>query len=119
MSSFFCWIEPPDLTPEQEDLVDYLGFWSEDTRCAQWLQDMEFWLWHCTTGAHAVWDESCPLEHKHHRRLQALSARCQGWFVWDEVNGGPRFVSLAEWLPVYAAHQAQRQAKASGAGRPQ
>lgn len=99
--------------------MDYLGFWSEDSRCAQWLEGMEFWLWHCTTGRHATWDESCPLEHKHHRRLQALSARCQGWFVWDEVNGGPRFVSLAEWLPVYAAHQAQRQAKASGAGRPQ
>lgn len=30
-------------------------------------------------------------------RLSDLSARCGGWWIWDESSGAEKFVTLAEW----------------------
>ena len=86
-----------------DELLAEMESTSEECMCAGWIHSLEHILWDAiesgpgeTNWANGTIDITY---------LKELSDRCGGWWVWDEVAGGPRFVSLATWAVMRAAEK--------------
>ncbi|WP_124543191.1 hypothetical protein [Piscinibacter terrae] len=85
-----------DLTREQQELADFLSQLSERSYRAGWMQGIESEVW---VAMHAPDLGRVPLmkltpEEVH--RLHAMSAKCGGWIIFDEVHE-ESFIPIEEW----------------------
>ena len=77
----------------KEELLEEMRDTSETCAFAGWLMGLEFILWSAIEDAITDF-----LAGKIDiQRLSHLSARCGGWWIWDEDSGAEKFVTLAEW----------------------
>lgn len=67
---------------------------SEDYCAAGWSREMEVQLWEAASGRSDKFG-------RHVQQARYLSEKCQGWAMWDEATGAPKYVSLREWEGVY------------------
>lgn len=92
----------PHLTDDQLDLYDCMSEISEEGTCAGWICDNEFNIWAAITLG-----EPTPtygvINPRLLRRCQMLSNEIGGWIYWDN---GPQFAPMAQWLEMFAQHQA-------------
>lgn len=82
------------MTPEAQDLSDYMSYLSEDHWAAGWLNNWEYICW---DGLHGEGERFTEAEKA---KLVRLHDAAGGWIVWPET-----FLSTPEWL----AHLAERQ----------
>lgn len=80
----------------KEELLEEMRDTSELCVFAQWLVGLEFILWDAIEARNCVFPGSMGGEIDI-GRLSDLSARCGGWWIWDESSGAEKFVTLAEW----------------------
>ena len=78
-------------------LADYMSSISEDSHCASWLSDLEFYLWDSVVGAE---QRGVYVKDYQVSALLALSNACGGWVRWDAGNGRA-FVALDDWRKMY------------------
>lgn len=96
--------KPTGDTPEAEALLDAMHAYADEV-CAGWLTDMEFYLWSAV-----VRDGKYASDHPRAPLLRMLSEAAGGWWVHCTTLGTPRedgsrrFLTRAEWEPIYAAH---------------
>ena len=92
---------------------------SEEHWCAGWMSDNEYALWQQVADPKA--DRHYGIqdgEDSNLSDLRSISAEIHGWIRWvdrDEAEAkqlecGPCFVPMAEWLRIYDARQAKQQA---------
>lgn len=84
-----------DLTQEQRDLADFISKISERHYRAGWMQGIEYEVWEAMHAPDPV-RGSLRLTVEEVQQLYAMSAKCSGWIVFDDVNG-ESFVSIEEW----------------------
>jgi len=78
---------------------------SQQRWCAGWYGGLEFILWtEVAKGPEHDGDCDLPVA-----RLRKLSQQADGWWVWDDEARSERFVSMAEWLPIYEAWKAKEE----------
>ena len=82
-----------------DELREEMESTSEECMCAGWLYSLEHILWNAIESGQSTWANGT-IDTAY---LKELSDRCGGWWVWDETNGGPRFVSLVTWADMRAA----------------
>ena len=82
-----------------DELREEMESTSEECMCAGWLHSLEHVLWDAIEYKHPEWG-SGTIDIVY---LKELSDRCNGWWVWDDTTGGPRFVSLSTWAAIRAA----------------
>lgn len=76
-----------------DELRDEMERTSEECMSAGWLHSLEHILWDAIESGQTAWANGTIDT----ARLKDLSDRCNGWWVWDDAVGHPRFVSLSTW----------------------
>ena len=95
-------VKPQKIMTAKEELLEEMRDTSELCVCAQWLMGLEFVLWDALKTGDRVFPGSMGGEIDI-ERLRNLSARCGGWWIWDEDSGAEKFVTLAEWETIRKA----------------
>ncbi|MEO6395255.1 MAG: hypothetical protein ABIO40_05035 [Devosia sp.] len=95
------------LTPDQQELHDFMSEISELCYCAGWMIGTEGRLWAFMSDADddGKWGQR-PIPQSARATLHRLSQRAGGWIVWMDGDlqagtGGPAFVPLVEWQDHY------------------
>jgi len=85
------------------DLRDEMECTSEECVAAGWMYSLEYILWEAIETGQTTWANGT-IDTVY---LSELSDRCGGWWVWDDGEPGPRFVSLTEWAEIRAKRNAK------------
>lgn len=90
------------LNEPQASLADAMSDISEFSYFARWhvMTAYRLWAFVIDPSDDGTWGNR-PIPPEAREELQSLSERAGGWVCWDEEGGGPRFVSLAQWLPMF------------------
>lgn len=74
---------------------------SEESTCAGWISGNEYRLWCQVVRDPVVAGEVDDLPV--YTWLRELAAAAGGWWVWPHPSppGGPWFLTMADWLPIY------------------
>ena len=83
-----------------DDLREEMECTSEECTSAGWLYSLEHILWDAIKSGQTTWANGT-IDTAY---LKDLSDSCNGWWVWDEEMGQPRFVSLATWASIRAEY---------------
>lgn len=84
-----------DLTQEQRDLAEFISEISERRYRAGWMQGIEYEVWDAM-HAPELGRGALRLTVEEAQKLYAMSARCRGWIVFDEVHE-ESFIPIEEW----------------------
>ncbi|HLO96307.1 MAG TPA: hypothetical protein VK195_18515 [Burkholderiaceae bacterium] len=84
-----------DLTQEQRDLADFISQISERRYRAGWMEGIEYEVWEAM-HAPDLGRGALRLTVEEARQLHAMSAKCRGWIVFDDVNE-ESFIPIEEW----------------------
>ena len=117
--------ELPSISVETaRSLLRHVMEWdSEESTCASWDSGNEYRLWCQVIRDPVVAGEI--LDGPQYTWLRELAAAAGGWWVWPRETppqGGPAFLRMSDWLPIYDAHRQTiietHGPKGSEAGRP-
>lgn len=92
--------KPPKFNLFQYCLHEMMRHISEEIYHAGWLDDLEFRLWRDSEfgtsheGPFEIDDDQAG-------KLRELSRLCGGWIAWSDSLGGPEWIPLERWLPLY------------------
>jgi hypothetical protein len=101
---------PPTRAALACELLRYkMMEYSEDSRCATWLVDLEFHLWHAAEmQSPAATDEYLVSLSK---ELRVLAEIAGGWWVYEDetqpAESGPVFITLERWQQILAERNGQ------------
>ena len=102
-----------DLTEPQRDLRDLMSDASERMWFAGWFDETEYRLWAFMSNPDddGQWGrETIPVSLRF--ELRELSQRIGGWIYYHSggtlEEWGERFITTAEWLPMFSAEIARR-----------
>lgn len=88
------------MTPEQEELAEYMSWISEECYCAGWMMDLEYNLWEIVIGERSHYGMR-EVEQSWVAKLKAMSeAAGGGWIVWSH---GEQYVDQETWIQMFEA----------------
>jgi len=76
-------------------LKEMMGWISESTWAAGWVNSLEFILWEYVQNPQNLFTEA------EGKALFWLAEQAGGWWIWDRRILNQRFVPMDEWLRVY------------------
>jgi hypothetical protein len=89
------------MTPEAEELREYMSELSEEAWRAGWMTNLEYDLWSVVQDGPAKYGWLA-LDAERIAKLRRLAASCGGWIIFDD-EAGETWVPAAEWDLLYAA----------------
>jgi hypothetical protein len=101
----------PEDHPAAKALLTMMEEISEAHYCAGWMSGLEYSLWRIVQGGDRNYG-MYPLEPAEVESLRWLAESCDGWWIWHDAKtpseSGEKFVTMAEWLPIYERNEASR-----------
>lgn len=88
-----------DLDDSQRALAESMGWLSEASYHADWMDGLEFDLWRGVVEGPFRYGQ-LELTVEHIERLQRLSKACGGWIVFDG-DKEETFVPIDQWNKIY------------------
>ncbi len=89
------------LNDDAQQLADYMTTLSRQAYHQDWIQHVEFVLWHAIVQGPIRYGH-LDISDEHIEHLRFLSDQCGGW-VFYHRSAGPCWVPLIEWQDIYAS----------------
>lgn len=93
------------MSAQWRDLAGYMSDISERAYCAEWIENLEYYLWRILLGGEPRFGQTVVTDEEVNT-LRRLSEAAGGWVRFGDQ--GEEFVPAAQWPALYRAWEEKR-----------